>query len=175
MRLHAPLVLVCLFVCFIVSDEIDQLVCEDPDFSILCESLELTGLADTLAAGNWTVFAPTNAAFLKLHPGVVQTLTSDTEVLRDLLLFHVVGGEVLMKEDLPCVAGKNLITMEVGKDSRTLCKDITPGVPVPKYQKGKLNPDGDIPEFLGFDLAACNGVVHQLDGVMLYREIDDGS
>jgi len=155
---------------------VDQLLCDDPDFSILCDSLEMTGLADALADGNWTVFAPINEAFLKLPPNVVRTLTTDHDLLSNLLLFHVVEDEILYQSDLPCVAGENLITMGNGKDSRTLCKDVRPGVPAPRFQKGKENPKQSMPAFLEFDLEACNGVVHELDGVLQFRKIgSDGS
>ena len=131
----------------------------------------MTGLGDSLSTGNWTVFAPNNEAFLKLPPESVKILTNDKMLLNRLLLFHVVDDTVLYRDDLPCVAGHNLIEMANGKDSRTLCKDIRPGVPVPKYQKGKLNPKENPPQFLEFDRMACNGVVHELDAVMLYGKI----
>lgn len=151
---------------------VDQVVCEDPDFSILCGSLEITGLAELLKTGTWTMFAPNNEAFLKLPPAYVQLVTSDDDALSRLLLLHVAKDQVLYKDDLPCVAGENLIEMANGKDTRTLCKDIAPRVPVPKYQKGRSNPRENAPEFVAFDLEACNGVVHELDGVMLHQKID---
>jgi len=57
------------------------------------------GLADTVSNGGpFTVFAPTNEAFAKLPTELVNTLTSDVELLKKVLLFHVVSGEVYSKD-----------------------------------------------------------------------------
>jgi uncharacterized surface protein with fasciclin (FAS1) repeats len=134
----------------------------------------MAGLSNALTTGTWTLFAPNNNAFLHLPPHYVETLNSDGDVLTQLLLFHAVAEQALYKDDLPCVAGHNLIEMANGKDSRTLCDDIRPGVPVPKYQKGKFNPRGEAaPEVVTFDMEACNGVVHELDAVLLFKDIEE--
>ena len=149
----------------------DQLICENPDFSILCTNLEVAGLTAALATGTWTLFAPNNEAFLRLPPSFVQSLNSDQELLTKTLLFHAVEDHVWHKNSLPCVAGHNLITMANGKDSRTLCDRNDDRVPVPVYQKGKGNPSENPPAFLSFDQEACNGVVHTLDAVLLFDDI----
>jgi len=54
------------------------------------------GLADTLAGeGPFTVFAPTNAAFAKLPQDLVDTLMGDVELLKKVLLYHVVPSSVM--------------------------------------------------------------------------------
>jgi hypothetical protein len=65
--------------------------------------------------------------------------------------------------------------MTNGKDSRTLCMDTSPGVPVPLYQKGNFNNADNPPEIVYFDMNACNGVIHELDAVMLFRPVVMGS
>jgi len=54
------------------------------------------GLAETLTNpdAKFTVFAPTNEAIGKLPKSLVDTLLADTELLKKVLLFHVVEGEV---------------------------------------------------------------------------------
>ena len=148
-------------------------MCDNPKFSILCDNLEVTGIADALTNGTWTIFAPSNMAFLKLPPTYVQAITSDDGVddMTKLLLFHAVEDQILYKDDLPCKAGENLIEMANGKDSRSLCKDIRPGVPIPRFQKGKYNSRENPPAFVVTDMVACNGVVHELDGVLLFEDI----
>ena len=47
-----------------------------------------------LGDGPFTVFAPTNAAFSQLPSSLVQTLMDDTELLKKVLLYHVVSGTV---------------------------------------------------------------------------------
>merc|ERR1711971_197696 len=52
------------------------------------------GLADTLTGdGPLTVFAPTNEAIEALPASLVASLMEDTEMLKQVLLFHVVAGE----------------------------------------------------------------------------------
>ncbi|HBY87061.1 MAG TPA: adhesion lipoprotein, partial [Colwellia sp.] len=65
------------------------------DLSTLVSALQSTGLDTVLANldNDYTVFAPTNAAFAKLPAGTVEGLTS--EQLSNILLYHVIAGEVL--------------------------------------------------------------------------------
>jgi len=63
--------------------------------STLVDLVTLAGLGDTLAGeGPFTVFAPTNDAFAKLPASLVNTLKGDTELLKQVLLNHVVAGNV---------------------------------------------------------------------------------
>merc|ERR1712083_1048460 len=56
-------------------------------------------LAETLSGpGPFTVFAPDNAAFAKLPADLVATLSGDTELLKKVLLFHVLSGNVMSKD-----------------------------------------------------------------------------
>ena len=58
------------------------------------------GLAETLSGvGPFTVFAPDNYAFARLPADLVATLNTDTELLKKVLLYHVVSGKV-MSEDI---------------------------------------------------------------------------
>jgi len=57
------------------------------------------GLADTVSTGGpFTVFAPTNEAFAKLPKDIVDALMADPELLKQVLLFHVVSGAVYSKD-----------------------------------------------------------------------------
>jgi len=61
----------------------------------LVDLVTLAGLGDTLAGeGPFTVFAPTNDAFAKLPASLVNTLKGDTELLKQVLLNHVVASNV---------------------------------------------------------------------------------
>ena len=115
-----------------------------PNSVALCQRLTATGLIGALATGDWTVFAPINQAFVDLSRQFLDDLDDNLEVLGGVLLFHVIPNEVIYKKDLPCVARENLLMMANSKDSRTLCKDITPGVPEPRFQKGAGNPEDNI-------------------------------
>lgn len=85
----------------------------------------------------------------------------DAAALTDILLFHVTPGTVL-SGDLTC---KEVITMANGKDSRTKCEQNG----AIKYQVGGGNADMP-PMIVAPDVAACNGVVHVIDHVMMYKK-----
>ena len=66
------------------------------DFGTLVTALQAAGLDTTLAdeTQSFTVFAPTDAAFAMIDPVTLDLLLADTEALSDVLLQHVVSGEV---------------------------------------------------------------------------------
>jgi uncharacterized surface protein with fasciclin (FAS1) repeats len=51
-------------------------------------------LVDTLNNGQYTVFAPTDAAFAKLPAATVDKLKTDAPLLKSILTFHVVQGQL---------------------------------------------------------------------------------
>jgi len=51
-------------------------------------------LVDTLNGGDFTVFAPTDAAFAKIDPATIDTLKTDAPLLTNILTYHVVPGRV---------------------------------------------------------------------------------
>ncbi len=50
-------------------------------------------LVDTLNSGQYTVFAPTNAAFDKLPAATIDQLKTDSKLLNSILTYHVVNGQ----------------------------------------------------------------------------------
>jgi len=50
-------------------------------------------LVDTLNNGQYTVFAPTNAAFDKLPEATIGKLKTDSQLLKSILTYHVVQGQ----------------------------------------------------------------------------------
>jgi uncharacterized surface protein with fasciclin (FAS1) repeats len=50
-------------------------------------------LVDTLNNGQYTVFAPTNAAFDKLPASTIDELKTNSEMLKSILTYHVVEGQ----------------------------------------------------------------------------------
>jgi|GEM_PF-1746032 len=72
---------------FTVSGFIDQ----DPNFSILSEALQLTGIGDTLEGGeDFTLMAPSNRAFTKI--GIQSVNDKSAEEWERLLRYHIVKG-----------------------------------------------------------------------------------
>ncbi|WP_407665502.1 fasciclin domain-containing protein [Mycolicibacterium vinylchloridicum] len=76
-------------------------------------------LVDTLNGGQFTVFAPTDAAFAKLPPATVEELKSDSAALTKILTYHVVPGQ-LSPADVdgshPTVQGAPVTVTGAGND-----------------------------------------------------------
>jgi uncharacterized surface protein with fasciclin (FAS1) repeats len=51
-------------------------------------------LVDTLNNGQYTVFAPTDAAFNKLPAGTIDRLKTNANMLKSILTYHVVPGQL---------------------------------------------------------------------------------
>jgi uncharacterized surface protein with fasciclin (FAS1) repeats len=51
-------------------------------------------LVDTLNSGQFTVFAPVDAAFAKVDPATIETLKTDSALLTKVLTYHVVPGKI---------------------------------------------------------------------------------
>lgn len=65
------------------------------------------GLADTLSnSGPFTVFAPDNDAFSRVPDSIMQALASDVELLKKVLLYHVVSGAI------PSSAAENNVKLD---------------------------------------------------------------
>jgi uncharacterized surface protein with fasciclin (FAS1) repeats len=123
-------------------------------FSILVGALQATNLDDVLSNidNNYTVFAPTDAAFAKLPEGTLESLTN--EQLADILLYHVVPGTVL-SDAAVSVAGSesNKVTTANGAELSLSFVDAT------LYANGA--------KISAADVMAENGVIHVIDTVLL--------
>ncbi|MFI5775725.1 fasciclin domain-containing protein [Nocardia sp. NPDC051570] len=51
-------------------------------------------LVDTLNGGQFTVFAPVDAAFAKIPPATIDSLKTDAATLNKILTYHVVAGQI---------------------------------------------------------------------------------
>ena len=121
------------------------------DFSTLVTAVQAAGLEDTLRGpGPFTVFAPTDAAFAALPAGTLEALLADPEALADILLYHVVSGEVLAAD----VVGLNSATAANGDDISIAVVDGTV----------VLNGSANV---TATDIMASNGVIHVIDAVIL--------
>ncbi len=125
-------------------------------FNTLVAAIEAAGLVETLSAeGPYTVFAPTDEAFAALPEGTLDTLLlpENEEVLAQILTYHVVAGEVPSSEVVtgvvPTVEGSDLDVVAEG--GTVTVNGATVSMP---------------------DVAASNGVIHAIDGVLLPPGID---
>ncbi|WP_020700645.1 fasciclin domain-containing protein [Deinococcus apachensis] len=128
---------------------IAQIVSTDPQFSTLLTAVQAAGLTQTLSSGQYTVFAPTNAAFAKLPSDQLAAVLNDPEMLRGVLLYHVVSGKVTSKQvaslrSVKTAQGANLTVSTMG--SRVMINNAN---------------------VVRADVAACNGVIHVIDTVLV--------
>ena len=120
------------------------------DFTTLATALEAADLIDTLKGeGPFTVFAPTDAAFAALPEGTLEALLADIPTLTDILLYHVVSGEV---------KAETVVTL----DSATTVQgsDVTITVDGSSVMVNDAN-------VTMTDIQASNGVIHVIDAVLL--------
>ncbi len=125
-------------------------------FTTLLAAAEAAGLVETLKGeGPFTVFAPTDEAFAALPAGTVDGLLADPAALRQVLLYHVVSGEVLAAD-------------VVGLDSATTVQGSDIEIAV---SGGTVTLNGNV-AVTATDVMASNGVIHVIDGVLLPPSAD---
>jgi len=126
---------------------------EDGRFETLVAALQAADLAETLAGeGPFTVFAPTDDAFAKLPEGTVEALLEDIPALTDILLYHVVSGEVLAEDVVNLEEAETLLGENVSirvEDGNVYINDAM---------------------VIITDIMADNGVIHVIDSVLLPPE-----
>jgi uncharacterized surface protein with fasciclin (FAS1) repeats len=124
-------------------------------FNYLAAALARTGLTKELATldGSYTLFAPTNEAFIDAGFATVQDImNAPVEVLTPILLYHVLGAEVT-SGNVP--AGPNAaVTTLNGADAY-----------VTRKPNGSVFINGV--QVILADVNAVNGVIHVIDKVLI--------
>merc|ERR1711904_299371 len=96
------------------------------NFTVLVEALQTAGLVDALkGAGPFTVFAPTDAAFVALldNLGVTKAELLARDDLADILKYHVLSGSSVMIADWAATQDVTTLegsTLTVTKDDSTV-------------------------------------------------------
>ena len=125
----------------------------DGRFETLVTAVVAADLADTLSSdGPFTVFAPTDDAFDALPDGTVEALLDDIPALTDILLYHVVAGEVLAEDVVELQFAETLLEKDI--EIRVVEGSVF------------LN-DAEV---IITDIMADNGVIHVIDAVLLPPE-----
>ncbi|MEO0901812.1 MAG: fasciclin domain-containing protein, partial [Bacteroidota bacterium] len=146
-----------------------ELVVETEELSLLEEAVIKANLVDALnAEGPFTVFAPTNAAIEELFDLLGDSFTSfddfdnfiELQILEQILLYHVVPGNVASSELTPGTVNTLLEneTLEIIGSGNTFvigdASDVDANI---------LTPDQE----------ASNGIVHIIDKILIPQEIQD--
>jgi transforming growth factor-beta-induced protein len=150
--------MIALSACTEKVNDITVIAGDNDNLTILVDALEQAGLVDDLQAeGPFTVFAPTNQAFQDLldsNPAWNELSDIPTATLTDVLLFHVVSGNI-MAGDLSDTYVNTLATGP-NMEPLSLQVSVTGGVTF----NGSAMPSTT-------DVEADNGVVHIINKVML--------
>jgi transforming growth factor-beta-induced protein len=134
----------------------------DDNFSILVQALTKAELVNVLnGEGNFTVFAPTNAAFTALFSqlGISGIADLSKETLTPILLYHVLGTEA--KSSMITSGYYNTLSPAQGSNL-SLKVDVSSGV--------KLNKTTSVTTA---DVDVKNGVIHVIDKVLLPPSVVD--
>jgi len=128
---------------------------ESPEFTQLVAALVRADLASVFTGGfedNFTVFAPTDAAFEELYAALGVDGVDDIplETLTNVLLYHVVPARAFSQD------------LREGAELPTLLDDATLTVNLASLQ---INESGLVAEML--NIHATNGVIHVIDSVLL--------
>ncbi len=122
------------------------------EFDYLIEAVVRTGLVDTLnGKRQFTVFAPTDAAFEKLFAALGVNGVSDIPVdtLKAVLLYHVAPGQRFSDDVI----------------ASTRIRTISKGFLVPSVRDGGAYVNDA--RIVAADIDVSNGVIHVIDTVLL--------
>jgi len=96
------------------------------------------------------VFAPTDEAFAALPAGTLDKLLADMEALKQVLLYHVVAGDVMADQVVKLTSATSV-----------------EGAPIAiSVKDGKVYLNGSA-QVVTPDVMASNGVIHVIDKVIL--------
>ena len=142
----------------VVDNTITGIAKTNSNLTILVQALAKAELAETLqGVGPYTVFAPTDAAFVAFLKTTPYATLNDVpkDVLTQILLNHVVSGKV-KSTDLSTGYVKTLAKSATsGTNTMSMYVDLTSGV--------KLN---GVAKVTTADVMASNGVIHVVDAVI---------
>ena len=120
------------------------------NFKTLVTLVKAAGLAETLSGKkNYTVFAPTDAAFKKVPKATLDALGADPVALKRVLLYHVVPGKV---------TAAKVVTLKSAKTAAGPKVTIKVTGKTVRVNKAKVT---------AVDILASNGVIHVIDTVLI--------
>jgi len=135
---------------FQTDKTIVDIAVEDGRFGTLVTALQAADLVETLSGeGPFTVFAPTDDAFAALPDGALDGLLADIPALTNVLLYHVVSGEVLAADVVQLSAADTVLGQPVTitvADDKVMVNDA---------------------QVIITDIQGSNGVIHVIDAVIL--------
>lgn len=128
-------------------ETVADIVASSKSHTLLLTAVKEAGLVDTLKGkGPFTVFAPTDDAFKALGEDTIKKVMADKDLLKKILLAHVIVGKEVKAADVLRLDGQEVNGFKI---------DTKDGVKIGEAKVIKA------------DLLAGNGVVHVIDKVLL--------
>jgi len=132
------------------SQSIAAIASSNPKFSTLVKLLKAAGLVSTLSGmTDYTVFAPTNAAFAKVPAATLTALAANKAKLKAVLLYHVVAG---------VVPAAKVVTLHSAKTVEGATVKIRVSGGSVYVNQAKV---------IQTDIHASNGIIHVINAVLL--------
>lgn len=132
------------------NKDIVETAASAPQFSTLVSLVKKAGLVGVLSGkANYTVFAPTNAAFAKVPKKTLNQLAADKAMLKQVLLYHVLPGKVPASKVLKT---KSAMTAEGSKVTFSVRGD---------------NAFVNDAKITKTDIRCSNGIIHAINAVLL--------
>jgi len=137
-----------------VQSNIVDTALQNGNFTTLVAALQATGLDAVLADSSrqFTVFAPTDAAFDALGADTIAALLADPDTLSDILLYHVLADANVDSATAISLAGGS-VTAANGDDLNL------------SVDNGNLFINASL--VTTADVAASNGTIHVIDSVLI--------
>lgn len=132
------------------------------DLSILGAAVEAAGLGDALNEGQFTIFAPTDQAFINLLAYLdtsADALLANTDVLTTVLTYHVVEGNFFAAD----VVGLDGDAVDTLLEGNRISIDLV----------GETVVLNNVVEVVEVDIIAGNSVVHVINDVLLPQAVLD--
>lgn len=159
-----------IFSCSSDSDSqptIVDIAADNADFSILVRALQRTNLVNTLdGSGQFTVFAPTNDAFQTFFASLGSSVTVenvDANVLKGILLNHVIGSEIKSADIPSSTYVSTLSPFSTAANAPTISMFVQKSGGTVTINGGTNNGGTTVVQA---DLDASNGVIHVVGDVI---------
>ncbi len=132
---------------------IAEIAVADGRFNTLVAAADAAGLVPTLAGpGDFTVFAPTDAAFAALGPELIRELLADPSgELTTILLYHLIGDS----QPAEAIANGRFIPTLEGRPLRV------------SFDSNGVMLLNERVRFIAADIPASNGTIHVVDAVLI--------
>lgn len=139
------------------SMSIVDVAVDNGNFTTLVAALQATGLDSVLADldTNFTVFAPSDAAFALLGDDAIAALLADPDALANILLYHVVSGAAVLQDDAVTIAQSDDKMVTMANEQMASLSLTNSTLYVNKSAVSAAN------------VMADNGVIHVVDQVIL--------